>query len=161
MNAQKRLRPMMSASEVFRIPQVLFIPALLGSCALIPLNFLAEPPSMQVAVGAAFAALIFAALTYFVWVIPVLSALRLHRDGADGSATILKKEKRPRTFFTANYNMRLTDNYITFEFTPQGAATPLRLEAEIGRMPPNLAEGKTAKIRYSASNPRIVKFGIE
>ncbi len=161
MNAQKRIRPMMSVSEVLRIPHVLPVPALLISCALIPLSFLAEPPSMQTTIAAGFAALIFAALTYFLLVIPALGALRLRRDGVEGTATILKKERRSRTLITPDYRMSASDGYVTFEFTPQGASAPLRLEAEPGRAFSKLAEGKTAKIRYAASDPRIVRFSNE
>ncbi len=159
MSPQKRIRPMMSVHEVFRIPQIILIPALLVSCALIPLSLAAGTPStLQYFLGASFAILVFGGLILFTIVIPAINAAILKRSGVDGTARILKKEKRGRILFTATSNMAMSDSWVTFEFTPQGAEAPLALEAEISKGYGKLQEGKTAKIRYAASNPRIVRF---
>ena len=158
MNAQRRRRPLMSIKEVFSIPQIILLPAMLVSCAIIALSFLTDPVSTSTAIGAAFATFVFGALVFFVLVVPAIYAFILKQSGRDGTATIIKKEKRSRTLITADYNTISTSNYVTFEFVPQGTSTPIRIEAEVGKVSSKLTEGKTAKIRYAASNPRIVKF---
>lgn len=158
MKTQKRIRPMMGFGEVFRIPQIVLIPAALISCALAPLIVWEGSLPISTAIGAGFAALVFGILVLFVLVVPAIYAVILASSGVDGTAAILNKEKRARTLITPQYRGSQTDSYVTFEFTPQGASTPIRLEAEVGKLYSKLQEGKSAKIRYAKSNPRILKF---
>jgi hypothetical protein len=158
MNAQKRIRPLMSTAEAFRMPQVILLPAGLVSCALVPMAGLIEPYSIARVAGIAFAALVFGLLFVLVVVLPAIHARTLNQNAVDGTATILKKGERGRTLITPQYRTRVEDSYIVFEFTPKGGSTSLRLEAEVGKLHSRLAEGQTAKIRYAASNPRIVRF---
>lgn len=161
MNTGKRIRPLMGIGDIFSIPRILFIPAFLISCALMPLIWIEGSLPKSNLLGAGFAALAFGGLTLFGIIIPAINALTLKRNGIDGTATIIKKEKRARTLITPDYNTVATATYVTFEFIPQGASTPLRLEAQAGKISSKLREGKTAKIRYAASNPRIMKFDGE
>ena len=154
----KRIRPLISVGEAFRMPQVIFYPALLVSLALIPMSLLVKPFSIGTLIGSVIASALFAGLILFVVIIPAINASRLKSHGIDGTAVILNKEKRSRTLITEQYNTLVAASYVTFEFTPQGASEPILLEAEVERIYSKLQEGKTAKIRYASSNPRIVKF---
>jgi hypothetical protein len=158
MKTQKRIRPLVGVGEIFRVPQVILVPAALISCALAPLIWWEGSLPNTTIIGAVFAAFIFGILTFFMLVVPAIYALILSQSGVEGIATIINKEKRARTLITPQYRGTQTDSYVTFEFTPQGASTPIRLEAEVGKLYSKLQEGKSAKIRYANSNPRILKF---
>jgi len=162
MNPQKRIRPMLSVREAFRMPQIILLPALLVSCGLIPLSLAAGTEiTLRYLLGVGFATLVFGGLILFTIGIPAVHANTLRRDGVDGTAKILKKEKRERILITPTHNMAMEDAWVTFEFTPQGAEMALVLEAEISRGYGKLQEGKNAKIRYARGNPRIVRFEAE
>lgn len=148
----------MGIGEIFSIPKIFLIPAFSVSCALIPLIMIEGSLPPGYAAGAAIAALVFGGLTLFTVIIPAFNAYLLYQSGVDGEAVILKREKRSQTLITPDFNTITTSTYVTFEFTPQGSSSPLQLEAEGGKFSSKLKEGKTAKIRYAASNPRIVKF---
>ena len=148
----------MSAGEVFRIPQIILIPAMLISCALTPLSLLDGSIPANTTIAAILAAIIFSTLVVFVLVIPALNAFTLKQNGIDGTATIIRKELRARILITPDYRGINHARIITFEFIPQGTSASLRLEAEVEKVYSKLTEGKSAKIRYAASNPRIVKF---
>ena len=162
MDPQKRIRPMLSVREALRMPQIILLPALLVSCALIPLSLAAGTEStLQYILGAGFATLVFGGLILFTIVIPAIHGNTLNRTGVDGTAKILKKEKRERILITSTHNMTMQDAWVSFEFTPEGAQVPLVLEAELSKGYGKLQEGKNAKIRYAATNPRIVRFEVE
>ncbi len=163
MNPQKRIRPMLSMREALRMPQIILLPALLVSCALIPLTLISLDTSsiLRNLLGATFATLVFGGLILFAIVIPAIHGNTLSRTGVDGTAKILKKEKRERILITSTHNMAMQDAWVIFEFTPEGAVTPLVLEAELSKGYGKLQEGKNAKIRYASSNPRIVRFEVE
>lgn len=161
MKPQKRIRPLMGAKEIFSMPTVLLIPAMLISCTLAPLILIEGSLPKSNVIGAAFAGLVFAGLTIFIIGIPAVYAIILAQSGMDGTATILEKEKRSGTLITPDYNTRTTSTYVIFEFTPQGSSTPLQLEADVTKIGSKLSEGKTVKIHYAKSNPRIVKFAGE
>jgi hypothetical protein len=158
MKTKKRLRPLMGIREIFTIPRILLIPAFLLACALVPLILLEGSLPAGNAVGAALAALVFGGLVFFDILLPAMRAGLLRRTGVDGTAVILAKEKRTRTVLTPDYSTSATSTHITIEFTPQEQATPLQLEAEVTKLGARLAEGKKVRIRYSAANPRVVKF---
>jgi hypothetical protein len=158
MNAQKRIRPLLSTAEAFRMPQVILLPAALVSCALVPMAAYIEPFSFVRLAAIALAALAFAVIFIIVVVIPAIHAQTLKQDGVDGTAVILSKGTRTRILHTAQYRAPVEDDFVIFEFTPKGASAPLRLDAEVGKLHSRLAEGQSAKIRYAASNPRIVRF---
>jgi hypothetical protein len=120
--------------------------------------FLIEPFSIGRVAGISLAALAFAVMFVIVVVIPAFHARTLTHSGVDATAMILQKGERERTLITPQSRMRMTDSFIVFEFTPKDGLAPLRLEAEVGKLHSKLAEGQTAKIRYAASNPRIVRF---
>jgi len=162
MDPQKRIRPMLSVREALRMPQIILLPALLVSCALIPLSLAAGTEStLQYILGAGFATLVFGGLILFTIVIPTIHGNTLRKTGVDGTAKILKKEKRERILITSTHNMTMQDAWVSFEFTPEGAQVPLVLEAELSKGYGKLQEGKNAKIRYAATNPRIVRFEVE
>jgi len=158
MNSKKRLRPLMSVGELFRMPQVILIPAFLFSCALIPFSIFAEGIPTSTIVGAFGATFVFFVITFLIVILPILYALLLSQSSIEEKASILRKEKRARTLMMPDYKMRTKDRVVTFEFTPQGSSEPIRLEAEVGSIYSKLSEGKTAKIKYAKANPRIVKF---
>ena len=158
MNSQKRLRPFMGIKEVFSIPQVILLPAMLVSCAIIPLSLLTDQLPKNILIGAIFAALTFGTLTIFLIVLPAVYAFILKQNQIEGTAIIVKKEKLSRMAIGADYNYASTYNYFTIEFTPQGAPTPIQIGAEVVKISSRLTEGKTVKIVYAGSNPRIVKF---
>jgi hypothetical protein len=158
MKIQKRIRPLMRVGEVFQIPQIFLIPGMLVSCGLIPLSLMADSVPSGTVIGAGFAAVVFGILVFFVVALPVIYAIILSQNGVETTAAIIKKEKRGRWLMTSDSSVRMLDSYVTFEFTPANSSAPLRLEAEVGKVYTRLSEGKTAKIRYARSNPRIVKF---
>lgn len=158
MKIQKRLRPLMRFGEMFRMPQVILIPVFLLSCALIPFSIFAEGIPTSTIIAACAVTLVFFGLIFFVILIPTIYALLLSQNGIEGTATILKKEKRARTLMTPDYNMRVKDSIVTFEFTPGDSTQTIQLEAEVGPIYSKLSEGKNAKIKYVKSNPRLVKF---
>jgi hypothetical protein len=158
MPTRKRIRPLIKTSEAFSMPQVILLPAMLLSCALIPMSLLMEPVSIARVAGMLFAALTFSIIFVLVIVIPAFHARTLKENGVDATALILQKGERERTLFTPQSRIGMIDSYVVFEFTPKGETTPLRLEAEVGKLHSRLAEGQSAKIRYAASNPRIVRF---
>lgn len=161
MNARNRLRPLMGIKEVFSIPQIILVPALCLSCVIIPLSLLTDQLPKNTIMGAIVAVLVFGVLTIYLLVIPAIYALILKQKQIEGTATIVKKEKRSRTVYGSTSDFGSTYNYYTIEFTPQGASTPIQIGAEVGTIASRLTEGKTVKIVYASSNPRILKFAGE
>ena len=160
MNPKKRLKSMSSWKEMFQIPTVLYFPALLVSIAVATLSFFVEPFSMGYFAGGLVAAAAFVFLIFFSIVIPAARASELNREGISTTALVIKKEKRSRFIGTIDPNNRTQVSFtvITFEFAPEGANSPLRLEAEVAKVTPSMQEGKTMKIIYAKSNPRIVRL---
>lgn len=86
---------------------------------------------------------------------PFLYMSTLIRYGVDGSAIIIKRETRSGELITPDYT---ASTAVIFEFTPEGSTQPIQLVARVQKIGSMLSEGKTVKIRYARSNPRIVKF---
>jgi hypothetical protein len=160
MKPQKRLKPMSSWKEVFQIPTVIYIPALLFSIAITVLSLFIEPFSMGYFLGGTLAAILFAILIFFAIVIPAIRAGIIKQDAINTVATVVKKEKRSRWIGTLEPDNRTQVPFtaITFEFTPEGSTSSLQIEADVQRITPSMQEGKTMKISYSRSNPRIIKL---
>ncbi len=80
--------------------------------------------------------------------------------GINSTAVVIKKEQRQRWLSTLEPSNRIQvpTTVITFEFTPEGATSPLQLEAEVQRVTASMQVGKTVKITYARANPRIVKL---
>jgi len=160
MKPQKRLKPMSSWKEAFQIPTVIYIPALLFSIAITVLSFFIEPFSMVYFLGGILAAILFAILIFFAIVIPAIRTGIIKQDAINTVATVVKKEKRSRWIGTleADNRTQVPFTAITFEFTPEGSTSALQIEAEVQKITPSMQEGKTMKIFYSRSNPRIIKL---
>lgn len=160
MKPQKRLEAMRSWKEAFQIPTILYFPALLLSLAIAGLSFFVEPFSVRYFAGGIFAAVLFFILIFVSVVIPALRANALKQNGVHGSAVVVKKETRSKFIGTLEPENRMgvSVSVITFEFTPEGRTSPLRLEAEVKRVAASMQEGKTLKIAYAKNNPRIVKL---
>lgn len=159
MNVQKRLRPLMGVREIFRMPVVILFPAFLLTCGLMPLMyFIPELNTLRTYLGLGFASCVFGSLIVFVIVIPAMYAIILSKNYILTEAIILKKEKRARTLRMPDYKMNVKDEYVIFEFTPEGSSSSIQLEAEVGKLYSKLKEGKQVEIFYAKSNPRIVKF---
>jgi hypothetical protein len=160
MPPKKRLKPMSGWKEIFQIPTIIYFPALLVSSIIFVLSFFIEPFSMIYFFGGILAALLFTILIYFAIVIPAIRASILKQDAINTIATVLKKEKRSRWIGTIEPGNRSQVSFttITFEFVPEGSTSPLQIEAEVQKVTPSMQEGKTMKISYSKSNPRIIRL---
>jgi len=159
MKVQKRLRPLMGIKEIFRMPVVILLPAFVLTCGLFPfVYFVPELNTLRTILSLGFASCVFGLLIVFVIVIPAVYATILTNNNITTEATILERGKRPRTLLMSNSKMNVEDEYVIFEFTPEGLSSPIRLDAEVGKLYSKLKEGKQVKIMYAKSNPRIVKF---
>lgn len=160
MKSQKRLEVIGHWKEILQIPTVIYFPALLLSIAISVLSFFVEPFSVGYLAGGILATLLFAFLVFARIVIPTMRAGVLKRDGVSGTASVVKREKRSRLIGTLEPGnlMGVSFTVVTFEFTPEGSTSPLQLEAEVKRVTASMQEGKTMKITYARSNPRIVKL---
>lgn len=148
----------MSFKEIFAVPKVILILALFISCVIVALSMVTEDIPLEITCGAAVTAAIFAGLVSYTVSFPIMYKSVLDRTGAEGTATILKKEKHSDALITPDYITSTTSIHITFEFTPEGRSAPLQLTAEVKRVTSTMQEGKTMKIVYAKSNPRIVKL---
>ena len=160
MKPQKRLKPLSNWKEVFQIPTVIYFPALLLSIAITVLSLFVKPFSMSYFLGGILAATLFVILIFLAIVIPLIRASIIKRDAVNTIATVVKKEKRSRWIGTLEPDNRtqVPLTTITFEFTPEGSTSSLQIEAEVQKITPSMQEGKTMKISYSRSNPRIIKL---
>jgi hypothetical protein len=160
MKPQKRLKPMSSWKEAFQIPTVIYFPALLLSIAISVLSFFIKPFSMGYFLGGILATILFAILIFLAMVIPAIRASIIKQDAVNAVAIVVKKEKRSRWLGTLEPDNRtqVSLTTITLEFTPEGSTSSLQIEAEVQKITPSMQEGKTMKISYSRSNPRIIKL---
>ncbi len=160
MKPKKRLKPLSSSKEIFRIPTIIYFPAFLVSLAVAVLSFFAEPFSTTYLAGGIISTLLFAALIFFGVILPAMHASTLKRDGVSGTAKVIKNEKRSRLIGTLepDNRVRVSSIVITFEFSPEGSTFPLLLEADVERVTASMQEGKTMRITYSKANPRIVEL---
>lgn len=160
MNPKKRLEPMRGLKEIFQIPTIIYLPAFLLSIAITIMSFFVQPFSAGYAIGGIFAATLFFILILVSIVIPAARAAILKRDGIHGTAIVIKKEQRTRWLSTLEPSNRIQvpTSVITFEFTPEGSTSPLQLEAEAQKVTASMQAGKTMKITYARTNPRIVKL---
>ncbi len=160
MKPQKRLKAMSHWKEVFQIPTVIYFPALLLSIAITALSFIIEPFSTSYFLGGILATALFTILIFIAIFIPAVRASVIRRDAINTVATVVKKEKRSHWIGTLepNNRTRVSRTVITFEFTPEGSTSPLLFEADVKRVTPSMQAGKTMKISYSRSNPRIIKL---
>ena len=155
MNPQKRIRPLMGMKEIFSMPRVFYIPALLISFVFFTFRLMEESISLTT-IGAAFAVLLFTGLASSTISFPFMYMGILIRTGVDGTAKIIAAEEREGTLLAP-----ATAAYVTFEFTPQGKSAPIQLTAKVTKIESKLQAGGTAKIRYAKSKPRVVKFDGE
>jgi hypothetical protein len=146
--------------EIFQIPTVIYIPAFLLSIAITVLSLFIEPFSMSYFLGGIVAAILFAILIFFAIVTPAIRAGVIRQDAVNAVATVIKKEKRSRWIGTLepDNQTQVSLTVITFEFTPEGSPSSLQIEAEVQKITSSMQEGKTMKISYSKSNPRIIKL---
>lgn len=160
MRPQKRLKAMKNWKEIFQIPTIFYFPAFLLSMAVAALSFFVEPFAVEYLAGGLVAAGLFALLIFVGIVLPAARASMLKREGISTTALVVKQEKRSRSTGTLDPDNRIQTSFtvITFEFTPEGANSPLQMEAEVAKVTSSMQEGKRIKITYAKSNPRIVRL---
>lgn len=160
MKPKKRLESMNSWKEIFQIPTVLYFPGLMISIAIAALSFLVEPFSIGYLAGGVIAIALFGILIVFSIILPAARASALKQDGIQTQALVIKKEKRSRFAGTLDPGNRIQTSFtvVAFEFTPQGANSPLQIEAEVAKVTASMQEGKMMKITYAKSNPRIIRL---
>ena len=158
MNTRQRIRPLMSLMELFTIPRVLLLLALLLSCSPIVLGVLTETVPMNLIYGGACVAVLLGGFVSYLISFPLMYMFVLQASGAEGTATILKNEQLSESSSASVQEIGKTASLVTFQFTPVGATTPVQLTAKVKDIGSNLYVGKTAQIRYAQRNHRLVKF---
>lgn len=161
MKVQKRIRPLMGIKEIFAIPRLLLLLAVLILCGL-AIGMLTGTLLIggEITLAGAFTALIFvlilAGLAGSTISLPLIGLLMLKRIGVDTTARIITADAHAGTRLAPT---SATD--VTFEFQPQGRSAPMQLTARVVAPDLKLQMGGLAKIRYAKTNPRIVKFDGE
>lgn len=160
MKPASRLQPLFGVGQVFEMPTLVTALGLLASLGIAAASLLDESVRGYFLPGLGLAVVFFLILVFLLF-IPLLRAIQLRQDGQQASALVLKTEKRSRLLIESNTTNILVDDYAVLEFTPQGANQPTQIDTWVGRVARKVKEGKTVKITYSLSNPRIFKIDGE